>query len=57
MIVCWQVDDGSAGPGRSQKTEVDDQELAECKTDEEREQLISDYIQEDFNNNINWYRV
>ena len=56
MRVTWEVDDGYVGKSRPQHTEVPDDELAGCETDEERETLIDDYIQEDFDNRISWYR-
>lgn len=54
MRVTWQVDDGYVG-GRPQYTEIDDEELAEYETEEEKEQFISECIQEDFDNKISWY--
>ena len=56
MIVTWEVDDGYVGKSRPQHTEVPDNELAECETDEEREDLINDYIQSDFEQRISWSR-
>ena len=56
MIVTWEVDDGYVGKSRPQHTEVPDDELAECETDEEREDLINDYIQSDFEQRISWSR-
>ncbi len=55
MIVRWEVDDGYAGKSRPQYTEIDDSELAECETQEERQQLIEDYVREDFETRITWY--
>ncbi|MCK5343287.1 MAG: hypothetical protein KAR20_07775 [Candidatus Heimdallarchaeota archaeon] len=54
MKVTWEVEDGYCGGSRPHTTEVDDDELAECETEEERENLIIDYIQEDFEQNISW---
>jgi len=56
VIVTWEVDDGYVGKSRPQHTEVPDDELAECETDEEREDLINDYIQSDFEQRISWSR-
>jgi hypothetical protein len=56
MKVKWEVDDGYVGASRPQVTEVDDDELAECETEDEREHLINERIQEDFDERINWYR-
>jgi hypothetical protein len=57
MKVRWAVDDGYVGKGREHTTEVDDDELAECETEQEREDLIAEYIEEDFRQIISWYRL
>ncbi len=57
MIVTWEVEDGYIGKSRPQKTTVDDDELAECETEAQREELISSYIQNDFQQNISWCEV
>jgi len=54
MEITWQVDDGYCGGGRPQYLEVDDNDLADCDTEQEREALISEAIQEDFEVNITW---
>jgi hypothetical protein len=53
----WTVDDGYVGKSRPQTTSVPDKELAECTSDEEREQLIEGYIQQDFEQRISWSRL
>jgi len=55
--ITWQVDDGYGGPSRPQFTEVDDEELQECETEEERQQLIEDTVQVDFENKITWHII
>lgn len=55
MKITWQVDDGYAGPSRPKYTYVDDDELAECETEEEREELINAYVENDFEQHISWY--
>lgn len=57
MIVRWEVDDGYCGKSRPHKTEIDDDDLEMCETEEEREQLISDIIQQDFEQIISWYET
>ena len=57
MQVQWQVEDGYVGKSRPQTTNVDDDELLECATEEEREALINEYIQNDFEQSISWSRV
>ena len=54
MKVKWQVDDGYVSGSRPQTTKIDDDELAECETEEERKELINDYIQNDFEQRISW---
>ncbi len=54
MIVRWEVADGYAGGSRPHTTTIDDDELEECETEEERQDLINDYIQNDFDQKISW---
>ena len=54
MKVTWQVDDGYVLGSRPLTTDIDDDELAECETEEERKELINDYIQNDFDQRISW---
>ena len=54
MIVRWQVDDGYAGASRPQYTDIDDSELEECESEEERLELVRDYVQQDFED-LGWY--
>lgn len=55
MEITWQVEDGYAGKSRPQHTKIDDQEIEECETKEEFENLITDSIQEDFELKITYY--
>ena len=57
MKIKWQVDDGYVGKDRPQFTEIDDNELAECTTEQERESLIIEAIDMDFIHKISWYRT
>jgi len=57
MKVTWEIDDGYCGGSRPHVVYVDDDELNECETEEEREELISSYIQESFNENITWSEI
>jgi len=54
MRVTWEVEDGYVGKSRPQYTEIDDDELAECETKDEREEFIHAAIQHDFEQNIDW---
>lgn len=57
MKILWEVDDGSIGPARRFVTTIDDEDLAACTSDREREDLITDMVQEDFYNRIGWVEV
>jgi len=50
MLVRWQFNDGYAGKARPQYTTINDDDLAECETEEERQELIQEAVEEDFNN-------
>lgn len=57
MKVIWQIEDGYVGNSRPHTTEVDDQELSDCDTEAEREELISDAVQDDFAQAISWSEI
>lgn len=57
MIVRWQVSDGYVSGDRPQTTNIPDEELEECETEEERKELINDYIQNDFEQRISWFII
>ena len=54
MKITWEVEDGYCGKSRPQHTIIDDDELAYCETEEDREKLIEDTIHGDFIQNITW---
>ena len=54
MKVRWEVEDGYISGSRPHTTEVDDDELSECDTEEERQEVINDTIQNDFEQKISW---
>lgn len=54
MEIRWEVADGYVGKSRPQTTEIPDEELEACETEEERQQLIYDYVQDDFEQKITW---
>lgn len=56
LIVTWKIDDGYVNNG-PHKTEIDDAELEECENDAEREILIEEAVQNDFENTVSWYIV
>ena len=57
MKVTWQVADGYRGDQIPRVTEIDDQELADCETEEERENLIDEAVWKDFRQFIYWLEV
>ena len=54
MIVNWEVNDGYCGKSRPQQTVIPDEELVDCETELEREELIQEYVSNDFNSKISW---
>lgn len=46
--VTWEVEDGYCGKSRPQYTYIDKVELDECRTEEERQNLIDTYVQEEY---------
>lgn len=54
MRITWEIEDGYVGRSAPHYTEVDDDELDECETDEEREELISETVHEDFLRTVTW---
>jgi hypothetical protein len=54
MRITWEVEDGYAGKSRPQFTDIDDDDLADCETEEEKEDLINSVVQDDFEQNITW---
>lgn len=56
MTITWTVDDEYVGNG-TYETAIDDSDLEECETEEEREELIKQEIQYDFENRVLWSEV
>jgi hypothetical protein len=54
MIVHWEVEDGYVGKSRPQSTEISNEDLDACETQAERDLLIEECIQEDFEQSITW---
>lgn len=54
MDVTWEVDDGYAGGARTQITEVPDDLIRECVSQEEAMATITQFVQEDFESQITW---
>lgn len=54
MKVKWFADDGYDSGDRPQYVEVDDDEIAECETIEDLEELINEYVADAFNQTISY---
>jgi len=54
MIVTWQVDDGYCG-GRPHTFEIPDEEFKDCSTEKEKQVIIEEWVQQEFDNNISWF--
>ena len=46
--VTWEIEDGYAGGSRPQFTQVDDDELKEKETEEEKKEFIEECVNGDF---------
>lgn len=57
MKVKWYVEDRYYDKSRAHVTQIDDGDLAECGTDEEKQELINQRIQNDFEKQVNWFKV
>ena len=57
MKFSWEIDDGYVGQRAPQYTEIDDDDLAECETEEERQELINEIVQEDFEQKVSFCNV
>jgi hypothetical protein len=55
MRIIWEVDDGYCGGSRPQILEIPDEEFEYCDTEEEKDNLISGRVQEDFENVVSWF--
>jgi len=55
MIVKWEIEDGYAGGSRPHTTKIPNNVLDACDTDFDRELVIEEYVQADFDQRISWY--
>lgn len=53
MKIKWEVEDGYVGKSRPQFVDVPDEDL-EGLSPEEQDDIIEDYVQQDFDNKISW---
>lgn len=54
MIVIWEVEDGYVGKSAPHEVEIPDDEIEECEGTEEIEELIEDYVKEDFDQTVTY---
>ena len=54
MRVRWEISDGYVGKSRPHYTEIPDEEF-DGLNEEEKEQLIDDWVEEEFNNKVSFY--
>lgn len=54
MEITYYINDGYAG-NRPKHVTVDDDELKECETEDEKKEIIETAIQEHFEQNVSWY--
>lgn len=59
MKVIWEVEDGYVGKSRPQTTEIPDEVFLDfygeiCDDKEERQEVINNAVQNDFDRNISW---
>lgn len=57
MKVTWEVSDGYAGGSRPHSTEIDDEDLDACDTEQEREDFITEAIESDFKQHVSWREI
>lgn len=56
MKITWKVDDGYVNNG-PHTTEIDDEELEDFETEEEKEEFIEQCITGDFERKVSWYEI
>lgn len=56
MRVQWEVEDGYVGKSRPQFTDIPDDEFEDLD-EAERQQVIEDAVQQDFENNIHYFII
>jgi len=56
MKIIWEIKDGYTGKSRPQKLEIPDEELEDCDSTEEMEDLIDYIVRSEFEQKIsyNW---
>ena len=57
MRVKWEISTKYVTGDMPYYTEIPNDDLAECDTEAEKEELISEYVQEDFEQRVSWMLV
>ena len=52
MKVIWEIEDGYVGGSRPHEITIPDEEIDECESTEEIEELITDYVRDDFEQTV-----
>ena len=54
--VIWEVQDGYVSGSRPQSTYIPREDYEECETEEEKQELVDEYVREDFLNSgkVSW---
>ena len=55
LEITWEVDDGYVGGSRPYTLTIPGDELADCDNDTEREDLITEHVQEHFSQEVTWF--
>jgi hypothetical protein len=54
MDIIWEVEDGYVGKSRPHCLEIDDDDLAGCETEKERNDFITECVQAKFDQEISF---
>jgi len=54
LIVIWEVDDGYIGGSAPHEIEIPDEEIEDCESTVEIEELIEEYVKEDFDQTVTY---
>jgi len=55
MRIKWGIEDGYAGKARPHYIEIDDEDLEDYKTEDEKNDFIDEMVQEDFLQKCSFY--
>lgn len=55
MDITWYVEDGYLSKSRPHHINIDEDDIADCETQSQFEELINDAIEQDFEMNVSFY--